>query len=87
MGVDVASQDEDCGLVVQGVDDLIKSEGESGDECAAMVRAIVRTLRDAADSAVDANEIIGAIGDPESSSIARVKRFSAHLTAALSEIT
>lgn len=83
-GVNVAAQDDDCDLVVRGLDDLLRSEGDSDDATVAILRAVLATLRDAADGARDAHEGAPDVGP---NTIARMRRFAAHMSAALKEIT
>ncbi len=78
MGVDVMSQDEEVGRAYEGLRMLI---ADAGDSEASGVREIVAMLRDAADSAADVHS-----DDPESETLARMRRFSKHLTSALEEI-
>ena len=81
MGVEVMAQDDECGREFTALDSLIRTAGP--DE-ASGVREILRMLRDATDGAVDVHT-----GDPgvSPSTVARMMRFSAAISAALAEVT
>lgn len=81
MGIEVAA-DIDDSVRAEAYADLSLLIARPGLEPDAGVREVVRMLRDAADSAIDAHQ-----DDPNATSIARVKRFSGLLTLALAEIS
>jgi hypothetical protein len=83
-GVFVAAQDEECDLVVQGLNELLRSEGDEHGAQEMMLRAVVAALRDAANGAIDVHD-----GAPDVSEVTlgRMRRFALAMSAALKEIS
>lgn len=83
-GVEVAAQDGDCDLVVAGLQTLLTSECDSDHARELMLRAVLETLRDAADGAREVHEDAPDVGP---NTIGRMRRFAAAMSAALKEIS
>ncbi len=79
MGVDVMSQDDEICRRFPELHYLIEAIALDTSH-ASGVREIVAMLRDAADSAADV------VDDPESATLARIRRFSKLMTVAIEEL-